>query len=404
MDLLVLAVFLTVYAGMLLGELPGLALDRTGVALLGALALVSAGRLTPAAAWAAIDVPTIALLFGLMVLSAQLRLGGFYTWVTRRVVAAPLSPSRLLAAVVVVAGVLSALLANDIVCLAMAPLLVEGCARRGLRPLPFLLALACASNVGSAATLIGNPQNMLIGQALHLSFAGFLVDAAVPAFLGLVVVWWWIRRSVGGVWEGRTTLRDVDAPAFDAWQTAKGLILVGLLVLAFLFAPVPREVLALAAAALALTSRRMASREVIGLVDWHLLVLFAGLFIVNKAFAAAGFPDRLAGGLGAVGVRLEDVRWLFPATVVLSNLVSNVPAVMLLLPHAAHPLAGPALALSSTLAGNLLIVGSIANIIVVDQAAACGVRIGWREHARIGVPVTVLTLALAAGWLVVRSR
>jgi Na+/H+ antiporter NhaD/arsenite permease-like protein len=217
-------------------------------------------------------------------------------------------------------------------------------------------------------------------------------------------VWWWIRRSAGGTWEGATALPEISAPAFDPWQTAKGLILVGVLVLGFLFAPVPREVLALAAAALVLTSRRMASREVIGLVDWHLLVLFAGLFIVNKAFADAGFPERVAGGLQGAGVHLEDVRWLFPVTVVLSNLVSNVPAVMLLLPHATDTLAGPTLALASTLAGNLLIVGSIANIIVVDQAAACGVRIGWREHARIGVPVTLVTLAVAAGWLVVRSR
>ncbi len=147
----------------------------------------------------------------------------------------------------------------------------------------------------------------------------------------------------------------------------------------------------------------MASRDLIGLVDWHLLVLFVGLFVVNHAVAEAGLATQADGALRAAGVDLGDPRWLFAATAVLSNLVSNVPAVMLLLPHASHPLAGPILALSSTLAGNLLIVGSIANIIVVDQAAALGVRIGWREHARVGVPVTLATLAVAAAWLALRG-
>jgi Na+/H+ antiporter NhaD/arsenite permease-like protein len=393
-----------VYLGMLLGEIPGLALDRTGVALLGALALVATERVTPAAAWAAVDVSTLALLFGLMVVSAQFRLGGFYTWVTRRIVSAPLGPSALLGVVVVVCGALSALLANDIVCLAVAPLLVEGCSRRGLAPVPFLLALACAANVGSAATLIGNPQNMLIGQTLRLSFAGFLADALVPAVLGLAVVWGIVHLSVRGRWERPTPVPAVEAPPLDRWQTTKGLGILALLVLGFLFAPVPREVLALGAAAVLLTSRRMASRDLIGLVDWHLLVLFIGLFVVNHAVAEAGLAAQANGALRAAGVDLGDMRWLFPATAVLSNLVSNVPAVMLLLPHASHPLAGPVLALSSTLAGNLLIVGSIANIIVVDQAAALGLRIGWREHARVGIPVTLATLALAAAWLALRAR
>jgi Na+/H+ antiporter NhaD/arsenite permease-like protein len=162
-------------------------------------------------------------------------------------------------------------------------------------------------------------------------------------------------------------------------------------------------VLALGGAAILLMSRRMASRDLIGLVDWHLLVLFIGLFVVNHAFAEAGLAARASDSLRSAGVDLADVRWLFPVTVVLSNLVSNVPAVMLLLPRASHPLAGPVLALASTLAGNLLIVGSIANIIVVDQARSLGVRIGWREHARVGIPVTLVTLLVAGAWLWLRA-
>lgn len=186
--------FALVYLGMMLGSLPRLALDRTGIAVLGAIVLgaivlIASGRIGLGEAWQAIDVPTIALLVGLMVLSAQLRLGGFYALVARRLGGHESSPDALLALLIAVTGLLAAVLVNDIVCLAMAPVLVEICARRGLEPKPFLLALACAANVGSAATLIGNPQNMLVGQALQLSFAGYLGDAAVPTVLGLGATW-----------------------------------------------------------------------------------------------------------------------------------------------------------------------------------------------------------------------
>jgi Na+/H+ antiporter NhaD/arsenite permease-like protein len=398
-DTIVLGIFICVYLGMILGEIPGLALDRTGVALLGAIALLATERVSPAMAWRAVDVPTMGLLFGLMVVSAQFRLGGFYTTITRHLATATGRPDVLLAWLVGTAGLLSALLANDIVCLAMTPILIEGCARRGLDPVPFLLALACASNVGSAATLIGNPQNMLIGQALHLSFAAYVRDAGIPALAGLVAVWGVICWHVRGQWYKPTPLPTVTAPGFDIWQTSKGLLVLTCLVLTFLMTPVPREVLALTAAGVLLMSRRLASRAMLGLVDWQLLVLFIGLFVVNHTLAASGMLKHITQGLEEVGMPLSHPAWLFAITVFLSNVVSNVPAVMLLLPVASHPLAGPILALASTLAGNLLLVGSIANLIVVEQAAVLDVQITWREHARIGVPVTLLTLALAAGWL-----
>ncbi len=399
MDPLVAVVFLVVYVGMMLGELPGLRLDRAGIALLGAIALVAAGRVTPAGAWAMVDIGTVALLFGLMVVSAQFRLGGFYAalagWMARR----DLSPSRLLAWLVGLSGALSAVLANDIVCLAMAPVLVAGCLRRGLDPVPFLLGLACASNVGSAATLIGNPQNMLIGQTLGLSFPRYLGEALVPSVAGLTVVWAVIVWMYRGQWAGPVSVIDAGAPPFDAWQTTKGSAVLLVIVVAFLSAPWPREGIALAGAGLLLTSRRMASRDVLGLVDWQLLVLFFGLFVVNGVLAETGMVATGMAEAAARGVDPSKLPELFGLTVVLSNLVSNVPAVMLLLPAATHPLGGTTLALASTLAGNLFIVGSIANIIVVDQAARLGVRIDWRTHARVGIPVTLATLAVAAAWL-----
>lgn len=399
MDTTLLLIFILVYLGMLLGRMPGLALDRTGIALLGAIAIVVSGRLEPDAAWGSIDTPTIGLLLGLMVVSAQFRLGGFYSSFTTWLAARPVSPMTLLAYVVMAAGVLSSLLSNDIICLAMAPVLLEGCARRGLDPVPFLLALACSANVGSAATLIGNPQNMLIGQVLGLDLALFSVQAAPPVLLSLMLVWAVVSWVYRGHWHRDMQLPEVLHQPFQSWQTLKGGVVLVLLVVGFLFSPLPREVLALAAAGVLLISRRMHTRTMLGLVDWQLLVLFAGLFVVNHAFALSGYLEKLVELMLAVGIDLKSPEVLFSSGILLSNLVSNVPATMLLLPFAEDSLAGPVLALSTTLAGNLLIIGSIANIIVVDQAERLGLRISWGRHARVGVPVTLLTLIVTGGWL-----
>ena len=399
METVVLLVFVLVYLGMILGRLPGLVLDRTGIALLGAIVLVVVGGVSPAQAWRAVDIPTLLLLFGLMVVSAQFRLGGFYLAVTQKLSRTRVTPPMLLALLVIVTGGLSALLTNDIVCLAMAPLVAEGCSRRQLDPRPFLLALACAANIGSAATLIGNPQNILIGQTLHLSFGRYLMEGGVPAALGLLVVWWVLWRRSAGSWHMTTPMPDLETRSLNSGQTVKGIAVLAGLSLAFLLTPWPREVLALAAAGLLLTSRRLKSREILALVDWQLLILFIGLFVVNHALVVSGMLGRGLATLRGAGIDLAHPAWLFLITVSLSNLVSNVPATMLLLPAAHHPLAGPILALASTLSGNLLVVGSIANIIVLDQAQRLGIGISWREHARVGVPVTLLSLAIAAGWL-----
>ncbi len=410
-----LTVFFLVYLGMILGGLPFLQLDRTGVALLGAIALVGTGVVSPEGAVAALHLPTLMLLFAFMVLSAQLRLGGFYAWVTRRLAAWPLRPALLLGALVGVVGALSAVFSNDVVCLAVAPVLIAACHRRGLAPMPYLLGLACAANVGSAATLIGNPQNMLIGARLGLSFSGYLGEALAPVALSLLATWAIIVALTRGRWHEARAVDPSPAPlaaqdrrdeaeaGLDRWQAAKGLTVALALLGIFLFTAWPRELAALVGAGLLLTSRQLHSRRMLGLVDWELLVLFIGLFVVNHALEASGLLATGLDALAAVGLHLEQPGTLFAAAVVLSNLVSNVPAVMLLLPVATDPLAGPILALASTLAGNLLLVGSIANLIVADAAERRGLRLDWRTHARVGVPVTLATLAIAATWLLWRA-
>lgn len=396
---MLLTVFILVYAGMMLGGLPRLRVERSGIALLGAIVLVASGRVSLEQATGYLDLPTLVLLFAMMVLSAQLRLGGFYGASAARFAGARHAPTALLAGVVAIAGALAAVFTNDVIALAIAPVLLHSCRARGLSPLPFLLALAAATNVGSAATLIGNPQNILVGQALRLPFAAYSAVALVPTVLGLAVVWAVVAavhratlRPAGG---GPAAPIAPDRP-FNAWQSGKGLVLAGCVLVAFLFTDVPREGIALTAAGIVLLSREFHTREMLGLVDWELLVLFVGLFVVNGALQESGATALAIAHVTDAGVPLARPGGLFLGVAVLSNLVSNVPAVMLLLPVTDGVLGGAVLALSSTLAGNLLIVGSIANIIVVEQARRAGVAVGWREHARVGIPITVGTLALAA--------
>ncbi len=413
----VVAVFAIVYLGMFLGGLPRVKLDRSGVALLGAIAMIALTGMPIEEAARAVDLPTIVLLFAFMVVSAQMRLGGFYTEVARAVGALPLARNGLLAALIAVAGLLSAVFSNDIVCLAMTPVVAQLVIARRLPPLPFLVGLACAANIGSAATLIGNPQNMLIGSLLKLHFADYLRVALVPVALALLGLWAGLafatrpRANEGPAPAASTpaststpaALVAEDSPPFDRVQTIKGLVVAGTLMMVFLFTDWRRDVAALVGAAVLLLSRRLHSAQVMGFVDWPLLLLFMGLFVVNHAFQGTGLAHAAVAWLGSAGVQVREPGTLLVLGAVLSNLVSNVPAVMLLLPHLGEPAsigtqqAGMLLALASTFAGNLLLVGSIANLIVVDLADRAGIRIDWRAHARIGLPVTLASLALVWG-------
>ena len=404
----IVAVFATVYLGMFLGGLPRLKLDRSGVALLGAIAVIALTGLPVEDAARAVDLPTIVLLFAFMVVSAQMRLGGFYTEVTRRVGALPLSRAGLLAALIGVAGGLSAVFSNDVVCLAMTPVVARLCLQRGLNPLPFLIGLACAANIGSAATLIGNPQNMLIGSVLKLHFGDYLRQALAPVGISLGLLWLWLAFGPGARAGAAGLTRPLgvdvpqdDAPPFDRWQTAKGLMVATALMGIFLFTDWPRDVAALVGAGVLLLSRRLHSAHVMGFVDWQLLLLFIGLFVVNHAFETTGLAAEAVAWLATQGVHLTEPGALLVLGVALSNLVSNVPAVMLLLPHlgANASEAGMMLALVSTFAGNLLLVGSIANLIVADLAAKQGITFDWKQHALTGIPVTLATLAVVWGWM-----
>ena len=311
------------------------------------------------------------------------------------------SPRRLLALTVLVAGVLSSVLANDVVVFAMTPLLCRGLLARGLDPRPFLIALACAANAGSAATIIGNPQNLLIGQVGGLGFWPFVAVCGVPALAALAVVHMVTLR----VWRdalaapAHAPAASSAAPPLDRGRLAKAMVAAAALIAVFTL-PVDRAPWSLAIVGVLLVSRNMTTRQMLGMVDWHLLLLFAGLFTVTAAMADTGLPGRVLAALGAAGIVFSQSLPLAAVALAGSNTIGNVPLVVMLL-ASGLPLGTEGLyrlALFSTLSGNLLVVGSIANIIVVERARSVGVIIGFLDYTRVGVPVTALSLVFAWLW------
>ena len=400
MTTLAVTVFVLTYVGMALGRVPGLAIDRTGVALLGLIVLLASGDLTLDQAGEAVDMPTITLLFALMILSAQFEHSGFYGWVAGRIIRATRNPKTLLGVLIAVTGALAAVFTNDVVVFALTPLVAAGLMSQKLDPRPYLIGLAGAANAGSAATLIGNPQNILIGQAGGLDFWTYFVLALPPTLICLAITFVAILATWRLAPAERTGTSSVAETEIDRFQMAKGLAAVVLLIGLFL-TPLPRELSALAVAGLLLMSRRLSSRAMIGAVDWQLLLLFACLFGVTAAFANTGLAQEGLAFLASHGLMPDRLSVLAPLTLAASNTIGNVPAVILiiqLMPDLSDGVLA-ALALLSTFAGNLLLTGSLCNIIVAERAAQAGAPLSFADFARSGVPMTLASMAAAAAWL-----
>lgn len=404
---LTLAVFLLVYLAMGVGHLPGLRIDRTGAAIVGAIVLMAGGEMTRAAAWEAIDYTTIGMLFGLMVVSSAFVVSGFYAWAARRMGALDVGPPALLAILVGVGGALSALLTNEVVMVAMTPLLVSVTLSRGLDPVPFLLGFCFAANAGAAGTIIGGPQNMIAAQGLGVSFDGFMRVALPPALASLPVVWGVVALLHRGKWrlDGAAAAPTAAAPPapLNVTETAKAAAVALGVVAAFVLTDWPRELVALGGASVLLVSRAVASDDLLRNVDGDLLLMLMGLFVVNAALAATGAPQAMLAEMREAGIDLGRPSWLLGVVAVLSNVVGNSPAVMLLVPYlegAGDPDAlAAALALGTGFSSNMIVFGSLAGIIVVEQAARRGVTITFGAFCRAGLPVSVACLALAFAWI-----
>ena len=398
----IVVIFTLTYLGIAMGRVPGLKLNRVGIVLLGAIGMMIFGGVTADRAVSFVNWPTICLLFGFFVISAQLRLSGFYNLVAEGISARLGHPARFLLVLMLVTGGLSSVLNHDIVCYVFTPIVGVALLRKQLNPVPFLVALAIASNIGAAATLIGNPQDMMIGQVAQLSFGRYLLWSSVPVLFAM-------GCAYGLIWTlSKNNLSLATTPAaeqagptylYNRTHTIKGVVILAVVVGLF-FSGLPKEIIALAAAAIHLASPKFRTEQLLGLVDWPILVLFMALFIVTGAFQTTGCGEQAVQWLAHAGFNLNTPFNLTLTTAALSNLINNSPTVMLLLKvvNLNRPVTAYILALANSFGGSLIIIGSVSNIIVVQQARDLGVKISFWDFARLGLPVTLSALAGLLAW------
>jgi Na+/H+ antiporter NhaD/arsenite permease-like protein len=396
-------IFFLTYLALAFGKVPGLKIDRTGIALVGAAAMLATGLINFQEAAAAVDMETIVLLTSMMLVVAYLHIAGFFELVTNRLAARCRGPHSLLAAVIAISGILSALLVNDVVCVALTPLVLGLCQRLRRPPVPYLLGLATASNVGSVATITGNPQNIIIGSMSGISYLRFAERLAPIAVIGLVlnylVVAFVYRKILHGEEIYQQAQTPPRSPRVHRAALVKGLMVTAVAVAMFFVVPSIATVALTAAGVLLLDGIR--PEKLYRRVDWALLMMFAGLFVVVHPFEL-----HVVRGWGleqwTSGVK-SPVPAISGLAVVLSNLVSNVPAVLLF-----KPLIGAmsqpeeawfALAMASTLAGNLTLLGSVANLIVVESARRSGIEVSFLEYLKVGIVLTLVTTLVGVGWL-----
>jgi Na+/H+ antiporter NhaD/arsenite permease-like protein len=402
-DLAVVAVFALTYLGVAIGRVPGLRIDRAGIAVVGATAMMAIRRDTIADVAAKAPWDTIALLLGMMIVIAQLR----HARIVHRIASLVLDRTTSRIPLMILAAGLSAILTNDVACLAIAPILCKTLPRRGIDPVPWLLALAIAANLGSATTVIGNPQNILVAERTHLDFLGYLLFAIVPVIVALIAAQLILHRLEPG-----TRMLPADDPILGIaasdieqdTQIRRGEGIFGLIVLAAVLGlfvtDIPRGPIALGAAAVLLLNPSISTRKLLRKVDWSLLLLVAGLGIVVEDLRETGLPQRVFDATISSGVDPLSPIPIITLTATASTLVSNVPAILLLLGSIPEATAetGTLLALASTFAGNLIVVGSLANIIVVTVARRHDIEITVGRHARIGIPVTIVSLVVLMLW------
>ena len=400
---LVSTIFGLTYLALAVGKVPGLRIDRAGIALVGSAVMLACGVLSMGDAARAVDYETIVLLFGMMVVVAYLRMAGFFALATEQVAARCSGPLSLLAVTIAISGALSAFLVNDVVCVALTPLVVHLCQRLKRPPIPYLVGLATASNIGSVATITGNPQNIIIGSLSHISYLRFAARLAPIALIGLVlnfaVVAMVYRKTLAQSKQDHSAADESPAPRVHRGLLIKSMA-VTLVTVGLFFAGQPIALVALVAAGVLMLDR-VRPGKVYHAIDWPLLVMFAGLFVVVHAFEVKVVQTW---GLERWHALLESpVVLVSGLSVVLSNLVSNVPAVLLFKPlmevMPQRELAWLALAMSSTLAGNLTVLGSVANLIVVENARRAGTELSFLEYLKVGVPLTVLTTLVGVAWL-----
>jgi Na+/H+ antiporter NhaD/arsenite permease-like protein len=403
----VLAVFVLTYLGLAIGRIPGLKLNRTGIAVLGAIAMMIVSRNSTSTVVSCVNWPTIFLLFGFFVISAQLRLSGFFDRVAENIAARLSSPARFLVFLIAVTAGLSAFLNNDIVCYVLAPVVGTALVRKNMNPVPFLIALAAASNIGAGATLIGNAQNMMIGELAGLGFLRYMLWSIVPVTVGLATIYMVTRLGAGNRPPAPLAGAEPEAPSypFDFYHLTKGLVVLAA-VIALFFTSLPREVVVLLAAGIHLMSTKFRTEDLLALVDWPVLLLFTALFVVSGTFQATGYGTELVQWLEGLGLDPNRPAVEVAVTAGLTALINNAPAVMLLVKLVPITQVSTAyiMAVANSFGGNAILTASVANLIVVQQARRQGIIISFGQFARLGIPITLVSLGGLIGWALLMGK
>ena len=380
-----------------LGKSPVFRVDRAGAAIIGATLVIVSKVLTFDQATRVVDYRTIVLLFSMMLISSYMNIIGLFELMGRYVMGKIKTGQGLLIMVIIVSGVLSAFLINDIVCLLFTPVVLTICRRAKIFPTPYLLAVALASNIGSAATLIGNPQNILIGSLARLPFAWYLLLALPITFVGLILTYFVLLKAYAQDLRHTLSYPEMEEKAkpIPRILLLKGIVVITGVLLGFILGFEPVLVASLGAALLLIT-RRLKPNKVYAGIDFNLLVIFIGLFIIVGGVEQSGLFEQFLGHLNGISLPMFTVL-----TVILSNIVSNVPAMMLLkffIPMDNSAIWWANMALFSTLAGNLTITGSIANLIVAELAKKGGVTIRFGDYLRVGLPITIALVLIGLGY------
>jgi Na+/H+ antiporter NhaD/arsenite permease-like protein len=402
---LILLIFILTYVFVAIQNIPGLKIDRPAGVVIGSTLLILTGLLTIREAYSFIDWDVITFLLGMMVMIAYLEFAGFFGYIAYWLVKVSHSTSGLLWATILSSALLSAFFVNDTICLLFTPIILKATRFRKLNPIPYLIAIATASNVGSALTITGNPQNMYIGIQSAIPFLRFSLVMFIPVAIGIGLIYLVIsllyRKEIN-----RNTLLPFEAlpPELKNNLAFKTLGALAVTLILFIIG-IGYPLAAMVGASIIFLIGRVPHRYVLKELDWSVLLFFAGLFIVMGAFEKAGYMVRVLtfAGQYVTQANLSGFLGLSALTVVLSNLVSNVPAVILMKPLVAHLGGGTRLwlllAMASTFAGNLTLVGSVANLIVAEKAQAQRVRLGFFDYLRAGLPITILTIVIGTLWI-----
>ena len=398
-------IFLLTYLLLSFQSLPGVFLRRPAAALIGATAMVAAGVVPLDKAYRLVDLDTIVFLLGMMIVIGYLEVSGFFERVEGLLLRRARTPRQLLGLVVASSGLLSALFMNDTICLMLTPLVLRAAKRCSLRPAPYLVALATSSNIGSVFTPMGNPQNMIVAVHSGIPFLSFVWRLAPVAALGLWLNYHAVRLAYREDFApGRDILPEAPLEPARRGRLLYACLAVTAALLVLLALDVPPPLAAIAAGAALILAGATRPREAFARIDWELLLMFGSLFVVMGGLREAGLLGALserAAELSSspLATRLGALAFL---STVMSNLVSNVPCVVLLsnlLPSAGgEPALWLVLASSSTLAGNLTVIGSVANLIVFETARR-DCRVGFWEYLKVGAPLAVLLIGFSTLWL-----